>query len=124
MRLSRLLLASLLFTACAVLPDTWATLRPAASAQDEKKKDTKADPEDTEKAIADLKKDLIATQKELAATVKSLTTLKSSTDTDIKKATAKAEAIQKELDAVTTAAKTALTKDDLAAVAKTRSRPT
>ena len=118
MRLSRLLLASLLFTACAVLPDTWAPLRPTATAQDEKKKDTKADPEDTEKALADLKKDLIATQKELAATVKSLTTLKSSTDADIKKATAKAEALQKELDAVTTASKTALTKDDLAAVAK------
>ena len=119
MRLSRFLLASLLFTACAVLPDTWAPLRQTATAQEEKKtKDTKVDPDDTEKAIADLKKDLIATQKELAATTKSLTALKTATDTDIKKATAKAESLQKELNAVTTAAKTALTKDDLAAVAK------
>ncbi len=119
MRLSRLLLASLLFTACAVLPDTWAPLRPTATAQEEKKpKDTKADPDETEKAIADLKKDLVSTQKELTAATKALTALKTATEADAKKATAKADALQKELDAVSAAAKTATTKADLAAVAK------
>src|SRR5262249_14243372 len=64
------------------------------------------------------KKALEATQKDLASTNKALANLKSTTDDDIKKATAKADALQKELDALKTAAKTALTKDDLDALSK------
>jgi hypothetical protein len=102
MRASRLLLAFLLFTGCALLPGRWAPVQPAI-AQDEKKdkdKGEKKDPEDTEKAIADLKKALADTNKALEA-------LKSSTDADVKKAVAKADALQKELDKVSAAAKTA-----------------
>lgn len=103
MQLSRLLLTFLLFTGCSLLPTEWAKLQPTATAQDNKEKDKdKTDSADTEKAIADLKK--------------SLETLKTATDADLKKATAKVEALQKELDALKASSKDALTKNDIAAV--------
>ena len=117
MRSSRLLLSFLLFTGCALLPNSWAGIQSRANAQEDKK-DKKATDADTEKALDDLKKALEATQKDLAATNKTLASLKSATDADLKKATAKADALQKELDGLKASAKTALTKADLDAIAK------
>ncbi len=108
MQVSRFLLAALLLTGCALLPGSWAPV-PRVQAQDEKK--AKADTEDAEKAIAELKKALEATNKALES-------LKTSTDTSAKNAAAKADALQKELDKLTAASKTALTKTDLDAIAK------
>jgi ammonium transporter len=114
MRLSRFLLALLLFTACAALPAKWAPVS-AASAQDEKKSDDKKPAkgdEDTNKAIADLKKALETTQKDLATATKTIADLKSATEGDAKKV----DALAKELDALKTSAKGALTKADLTAI--------
>jgi ammonium transporter len=103
------------------LPTSWATLAGRACAQDGKQDDKKAKtPKDdeSEKALRELKKELESTQKELAATTKALATLKTNTTADLLKATVKADAIQKELDALKLASKGALTKADLDALAK------
>jgi ammonium transporter len=107
MRLSRLLFATLLLTGCAALPVAWAPVGRAAAQDEEKKK--KADPDDTEKALADLKKALDDTKKELA-------TLKTQA-ADTKKAADKVDALTKELDKLAEAAKTAVSKKDIDAVA-------
>jgi ammonium transporter len=99
-----------------LLPNTWAPIQTKAFAQDEKK--NKADPQDTEKALTELKTLLADTQKELTATKKALASLKLTTEADTKKAVAKVDALQKELDKVSAGAKTATTKADLAALTK------
>jgi len=117
MRVSRLALACLLLAGCAFLPNGWASLS-AKTSQEEKKKNgkTDTDSEDTQKAVAELKKSLETTQKELATTTQSLKELKSTTDGDLKKVIAKAEALKKELDALATATKGTVNKTELAAV--------
>jgi ammonium transporter len=118
MRPSRLLPCWLLVVGCALLPANGAPPCSAASPQDEKPKDkgSKADPDDAETPISALKKALEATQKDLAATNKSLSDLKAATAADLKKATARADALQKELDALAAVAKGGGPKAELAAV--------
>lgn len=117
MPVSRLVLACLLFTGCALLPNGWASLCAKTGQEEKKDKNGKADIEDTQKAVAELKKSLETTQKELATTTQSLKELKSTTDGDLKKVIAKAEALKKELDTLTTATKGMVNKTDLVAVA-------
>lgn len=114
MRLSRILFAALLLTGCAVLPAAWAPVGRVVAQDEEKKK--KADPDDTEKAIADLKKDLETAKKDLTAAKKDLDTVKKTSD-EAKKAADKVGALEKQLDVLSTAAKTAVTKKDVDAVA-------
>jgi ammonium transporter len=112
MRLSRLFLALLLFTACAALPAKWATAQDEKKQDDKKATKTAKGDEDTDKAIAELKKALEVTQKDLTTATKTIADLKSATEGDAKKV----DALAKELDALKTSAKGALTKADLTAI--------
>jgi ammonium transporter len=112
MPLRRFVLAAVLFTACCALPGDWASAPATAFGQDEKPK-AKADPEDTDKELAELKKALAAAQKDLTETKKTIADLKTATAADVKKASDKVDAIQKELDAATKSA--TATKADLTA---------
>ena len=113
MQARRFVFASLLFTGCCLLPGTWAS-GGRASGQDEKPA-TKADLEETDKAVAKLKKDLEKTQKDLDAAKKTLDALKTAAPGDDGKAVAKKiEALQKDIDAASKTADT--TKAGLAAL--------
>jgi septal ring factor EnvC (AmiA/AmiB activator) len=92
MRGRRFLFAALLYTGCCLLPGAWASPVSQVNGQDEKKT-TKADADETEKAIASLQNALKATEKELAATNKSLDELKA--------AAADAKVLRKEVAAAT-----------------------
>ncbi|AWM36767.1 Ammonia channel precursor [Gemmata obscuriglobus] len=100
MQVRRLLFASLLFAGCCWLPSVWAPASGRAFAQEENKKATKANPDDTETAIAELKKALKATEKELDATKKALNELKTGT-ADVKATATKVATLEKELAAAT-----------------------